>query len=79
MAPYYGHPELDLALVDYFARVPPELFDGYREVRPIDPGFPERRELWRLVGYLAVVTVDGASDFGRPFIRRIAEAVAQYR
>ena len=78
-APHYGHPEVDLALVDYFAPVPAELFAGYREVQAIDPGFAERRELWRLFGYLAVVTVDGASAFGRPFVGRIAEAVARYR
>jgi fructosamine-3-kinase len=79
VAPYFGHPEIDLALIDYFAPVPPELFDGYREVAPIDPGFGGRRELWRLFAYLAVVTVDGGSDFGRPFVRRIVAAVDRYR
>lgn len=74
VAPYYGHPEVDLALLDYFAPVPPEVLDAYREITPIDPGFPERRELWRLFGYLAVVTVDG----GAPFLGRIAAAVRKY-
>ncbi|MEV4415211.1 fructosamine kinase family protein [Catellatospora sp. NPDC049609] len=73
--PYYGHPELDLALLDYFAPVPPAVFDGYRELLPIDPGFAARRELWRLHGYLAVVAVDGRSAFGRPFLDRIAAAL----
>lgn len=77
-APYFGHPELDLALVDYFEPVPEAVFDGYRDRRPIDPGFDERRELWRLYAYLAVVAVDGTSDFGRPFVDRIARAVARY-
>jgi len=79
VSPYYGHPEVDLAMLDYFAPVPPATFDAYREVAPIDPGFPARRELWRLAGYLAVVTVDGTSAFGRPFLGRIADAVRQYR
>ncbi|MEV0460024.1 fructosamine kinase family protein [Catellatospora methionotrophica] len=78
-SPCYGHPEADLALLDYFAPVPGEVFDGYRDVAPIDPDFPQRRELWRLHGYLAVVAVDGASAFGRPFVGRIADAVARYR
>ncbi|GAB4054002.1 fructosamine kinase family protein [Catellatospora paridis] len=78
-APCYGHPEADLALLDYFAPVPGEVFDGYREVAPIDPGLGQRRELWRLHGYLAVLAVDGSSAFGRPFVRRLAEAVARYR
>ncbi|BCJ75558.1 hypothetical protein CS0771_51020 [Catellatospora sp. IY07-71] len=77
--PYYGHPELDLALLDYFAPVPEQVFDGYRDVLPIDRGFAQRRELWRLHGYLAVVAVDGTSAFGRPFLDRIAAALARYR
>lgn len=79
VAPYFGHPEIDLALLDYFAPVPDEVFDGYRSVAPIDPGFAQRRELWRLFGYLAVITVDGGSAFGRPFVQRVADAVALYR
>jgi fructosamine-3-kinase len=78
VAPYYGHPEIDLALLDYFAPVPPAVLDAYREVSPIDATFGERRELWRLFGYLAVVTVDGDTEFGRPFVGRIAAAVARY-
>ncbi|MEU7457790.1 fructosamine kinase family protein [Streptosporangium roseum] len=78
-APYFGHPEIDLALVDYFAPVPRDLFDGYQDLVPIDEGFRQRRELWRLFGYLAVIAVDGASAFGRPFLGRVADAVALYR
>ncbi|WP_155368648.1 fructosamine kinase family protein [Catellatospora vulcania] len=78
-SPCYGHPESDLALLDYFTPVPGEVFDGYREVAPIDPGFAQRRELWRLHGYLAVVAVDGTSEFGRPYVGRIAAATAGYR
>jgi fructosamine-3-kinase len=78
-APYFGHPEIDLALVDYFQPVPDDVFDAYRDLAPIDPGFPRRRELWRLHGYLAVVTVAGASALGRSTLRRIADAVALYR
>jgi fructosamine-3-kinase len=77
--PYFGHPEVDLALLDYFEPVPGALFDAYREVTPIDPGFWERRELWRLFGYLAVIAVAGLTDFGRPYLGRIADAVARYR
>lgn len=79
VAPYFGHPEIDLALLDYFAPVPGEVFDAYRSVTPIDPGFRERRELWRLFAYLAVITVDGGSAFGRPFVQRVADAIALYR
>ncbi len=78
-APYFGHPEVDLAMVDFFAAVPDDVLDGYREVRSIDPGFPARRELWRIPGYLAVVEVGGGNDFGRGFLRRLIEALRLYR
>jgi fructosamine-3-kinase len=79
VAPYFGHPEIDLALIDYFTAAPDAVFGAYRELAPIDAGFAERRELWRLHGYLAVVAVDGASAFGRTYMRRLADAVALYR
>jgi len=56
---YYGHPEIDLAYVDFFAPVADELFEGYREVRPIDPGFAERRALWLIPFWLGMVEVEG--------------------
>jgi Fructosamine kinase len=58
-APYFGHPEIDLALIDYFHPVPDEVFDAYREITRIDSGLAQWRELWRVFGYLAVVTVNG--------------------
>jgi fructosamine-3-kinase len=79
VAPYFGHPEIDLALLGYFEPVPDAVFAAYREVTPIDPGFAQRRELWRLFGYLAVVTVDGGSAFGRQFTGRIAAALELYK
>jgi protein-ribulosamine 3-kinase len=78
-APYFGHPEIDLALVDYFQPVPDDVFDAYREITVIDPGFTERRELWRTFGYLAVVTVDGDNPFGRRILAQLADAVRRYR
>jgi fructosamine-3-kinase len=58
-AVYYGHPEMDLALVDFFAPVSDEVFEGYRELAPLDPGFVERRDLWRIPVWLAMVEADG--------------------
>jgi len=78
VAPYFGHPEYDLALVDYIAPADPALLRAYRELAPLDPGFAGRRELWRLHVYLAVIGVDGANAFGRSFLPRLAAAVRQY-
>ena len=38
-AVYYGHPEMDLAYIDFFAPVPAAFFAGYQEIAPINPGF----------------------------------------
>jgi protein-ribulosamine 3-kinase len=77
-APYFGHPEIDLALLGYFQPVPRDVFDGYTEIRPIDGGFPQRRELWRMFAYLAVVAVDGTTPFGRAFFSRPDQAIGRY-
>ncbi len=69
----YGHPEFDLAYIDYFQPVPEDVFTGYREVMPIPPGFDERRDLWRIYGYLAIVTVEGPA-----FMSKLIAAVKKY-
>lgn len=58
-AVYYGSPEMDLALIDSFQPVPDDVFDAYRDEMPIEPGFLERRDLWRLPLYLAAVALEG--------------------
>ena len=78
VSPYYGHPELDLALLDYFAPVPPETWRAYQQIRPIDDGFQERRELWRIFAYLSILTVDTVSDLGRSFYQRLDDALDRY-
>jgi protein-ribulosamine 3-kinase len=57
---YYGHPEMDLALIDSFQPVPSAVFDAYAEEIWVDKGFRERRHLWRLPLYLAAVALEGA-------------------
>ena len=70
---HYGNPELDLAYVDYFQPVPNDVFEAYREEMPIDPGFGERRSLWRISGYLAAVAVEGSYYLGL-----LTDAVQKY-
>lgn len=76
--PYYGHPELDLALLGYFEPVTEDVLDGYREIAAIDRGFAERRELWRLYAYLAVVAAD-EGVWAAKFRTLLASAVRRYR
>ena len=47
-AVYYGDAEADLAMTELFGGFPRSLYDGYREVRPIDRGYLRRRELYNL-------------------------------
>jgi fructosamine-3-kinase len=72
-AVYYGHPEIDLAYIDYFQPVPDDVFEGYQDELPIDPGFWARRDLWRIWGYLAIVAVEGPSYLGK-----LIKAVQRY-
>ena len=65
VAPYFGHPEADLAFVDIL--LPGRIrrcWAPTREFAPVDPGFAGRRELWRLPGYLAVIAVSGGATSG---------------
>ena len=73
-AVHYGHPELDLAYLGYWQEVPEDVFDGYREILPIDPGFATRRELWRLSVWLVVEAFDGSPTY----VPRLMEMVAPY-
>lgn len=56
---HYGHPELDLAYLDSWQPVSNEVFEAYKEILPIDPGFSERRSLWLISLYLAAVAIEG--------------------
>ena len=77
-APYFGHPEIDLALLDFFQPVPEDVLDAYSERAPIDPGFPERKQLWRLPSYLAIITVDGRQPEGLAAIKKLAGAISTF-
>jgi fructosamine-3-kinase len=78
VGPYFGHSEIDLALLDYFVPVPSDVFAGYTETATIDGEFRTRRELWRIFAYLAVIAVDGGNDFGRQFLTRLDDALKLY-
>jgi fructosamine-3-kinase len=77
VAPYFGHPEIDLALLDYFHPVPDDVLHAYRDFAPLDPGFADRRDLWRVGVDLACVTVD-AVQFGPRALAHLAETVRHY-
>jgi len=45
---YYGDAEADLAMTELFGGFSATFYEGYREVRPVDEGYPLRRELYNL-------------------------------
>ena len=45
---YYGDAETDLAMTELFGGFPASFYEGYRESRPIDEGYPLRRVLYNL-------------------------------
>ncbi len=45
---YYGNREIDLSTVALFYPVTDYFFDAYNEVYPIEKGYQEREELWRV-------------------------------
>jgi fructosamine-3-kinase len=76
-APYFGHPEIDLTLVDYFQPVPSDVFAAYRDLAPIDAEFAQRRDLWCIFVDLACITVE-ATQFGRHALDRLRRTAHDY-
>lgn len=70
---YYGNPESDLATVDFFCPVSPVFFDAYREAYPTEPGYEERRDLWKINQWLGHVTL-----FGEKYMIPLMNAVKKY-
>lgn len=62
---YYGNREIDLSTVDFFYPVTERFFAAYHEVYPIDSGYEERKDLWRINQWLGHVTLYGGKYMGR--------------
>lgn len=70
---YYGNREIDLSTVNIFFPVHDWFFEAYHEVYPIDPGYAERTELWRLNQRISFVGL-----FGPAQLPQLMEAVDRY-
>jgi fructosamine-3-kinase len=68
-----GHPEEDLAMLGLFGPVPDRTLRAYEEVRPLDPGWPERVDLFRLVPLLVHTVL-----FGGGYRAQAVAAVRRY-
>ena len=64
-AVYYGHPEIELAFITLFNTFGAPFFDAYHALRPIAPGFFERRrDIYNLYPLLVHTRLFGASYLG---------------
>ena len=73
-APYRGHREVDLAMLDLFGGLDGAVLDVYRESAPLLSGFEEvRRPLYQLYPLLVHVNLFGRSYVPRTFatLRRV--------
>lgn len=64
-----GHFEAELAMTELFGRFPQSFYGAYHEVKPIDGGYRERRDLYNLYHMLNHLNLFGGSYLGT--VRRI--------
>ena len=60
-AAYVGHAEADLAMTELFGGFDRRFYDAYRETAGIDPGYPERRNLYNLYHLLNHLNLFGGT------------------
>ena len=73
-AAYVGHAEADLAMTELFGGFPPEFYEAYREVRPLQPDYENRRDLYNLYQLLNHLNLFGSTYLG-PVLSIVAEYV----
>ena len=72
-AAYIGHAEADLAMTELFGGFPPTFYAAYREVRPLQNGYEERRDLYNLYHLLNHLNM-----FGQSYLGAVQSIVAEY-
>ncbi len=60
-AVYYGHREMDLAMMHLFGGFSPEVFRSYEELKPLEPGFEDRLSIHQLYPLLVHLNLFGSS------------------
>jgi fructosamine-3-kinase len=73
-AVYYGHREAELAMPLLFGGFPPEFFEAYCEVWPLNEGWRDRVELYKLYHLLNHLNLFGVGylDSCLEIVRRFA-------
>lgn len=70
--PYFGHREMDLAMMRLFSGIPVESFQSvYENIYPLEPGWTERIEIYQLYYLMVHLNLFGKSYL--PAVRRIIQ------
>ena len=68
-AAYVGHAEADLAMTELFGGFAPAFYAAYRQTNPLEPGYPDRRDLYNLYHLLNHLNLFGPGYL--PSVRQI--------
>lgn len=60
-AAYFGDREVDLAMTELFGGFPPQFYQGYEEIFPLNAGYPKRKILYNLYHILNHFNLFGSS------------------
>lgn len=72
-AVYYGHREMDLAMMHLFGGFPKELFEAYNKTYPLENAWRDRIDLHNLYPVLVHVNL-----FGGPYVQQAETIVKRY-
>lgn len=72
-AVYFGHPEIDWAMLDLFGNFPEISFDIYNEIMPLELGFQDRKDIYQLYPLLVHLVL-----FGSGYYRNVIRIVQKY-
>lgn len=72
-AAYFGHREADLAMTELFGGFGSEFYRAYQERWPLEPGYPERRDIYNLYHLLNHLNL-----FGRSYLSACEAIVRSY-
>ena len=72
-AVYYGHPEMDWAMLSLFGKYPEEAMINYQNIKPLEKGLGERIDIHQLYPLLVHLIL-----FGRGYLSGILSTLKKY-
>ncbi len=72
-AAYVGHAEADIAMTELFGGFSPDFYAAYEESAPMQPGYPQRRDLYNLYHLLNHLNL-----FGGAYLSSVKRIIKKY-